>query len=106
LFQSWPAFKGVSIDWEYLSSNGVNYGNTGNVVSTADGANFVSFVQVLRGLFQQNGMGDYTIAMCCTPAPEKIQFDVASLVPYLDEWHIMAYEYQNPPLSPITPSLG
>jgi chitinase len=92
LFQQWPAFRGVSIDWEYLSGNGVNYGNAGNVVSTSDPANFLSFVQTLRGMFNQQGWTTYTIAMCCTPAPEKLQFNVGSLVPYIDEWHVMTYE--------------
>jgi chitinase len=86
-------FTGVSIDWEYLSNNGVNYGNTGNVVDPSDSANFVLFVQTLRELFNQNNWTKYTIALCCTSAPEKIQFDVASLIPLLDEWHVMTYEY-------------
>ena len=93
LFQQWPVFSGVTIDWEYLSNNGVNYGNTGNNVSPSDSANFVLFVQTLRQMFNQLNWTDYTIALCCTPAPEKIQFDVASLVPLLDQWHVMTYEY-------------
>ena len=93
LFQQWPVFTGVSIDWEYLSNNNVNYGNTGNVVDPSDSANFVLFVQTLRQMFNQNNWTNYTIALCCTPAPEKIQFDVASLVPLLDQWHVMTYEY-------------
>ena len=69
-------------------------------VDPSDSANFALFVQVLRGMFNQNGWNNYTIAMCCTPAPEKIKFDVASLVPLLDEWHVMTYEYS--PLSLIS----
>lgn len=93
LFQKWPFFSGVSLDWEYLSNNGINYGNEGNVVHPSDSANFASFVRLLRQLFQEQGWKDHTIAMCCTPAPAKIQFDVKSLVPLLDEWHVMTYEY-------------
>jgi chitinase len=92
LLQQWPCFKGVTIDWEYLSNNGVNYGNTGNIVDPSDSANFVSFVQQLRSMFVQQGWNNYTIALCCTPAPEKIHFDVKSLVPLLDQWHVMTYE--------------
>ena len=95
LFQQWPVFTGVSIDWEYLSNNGVNYGNTGNVVDPTDSANFILFVDMLRQLFNQNKWTDYTIALCCTSAPEKLQFDVASLIPLLDEWHVMTYEYNS-----------
>ena len=93
LLQQWKCFKGVTIDWEYLSNDGVNYGNTGNVVDRSDSANFALFVQQLRSMFLQQGWNNYTISLCCTPAPEKIKFDVKSLVPLLDEWHIMTYEY-------------
>lgn len=93
LFQQWPVFTGVSIDWEYLSNNGVNYGNSWNVVDSSDSKNFVLFMQTLRQLFNQANWTHYTIALCCTFAPEKIQFDVASLVPLLDEWHVLTYEY-------------
>src|SRR5947207_1498298 len=93
LFQKWPIFSGVSIDWEYLSNDGVNYGNSGNVVHPSDSANFVEFVKVLRNMFNQKGWTSHRIALCCTAAPEKIKFDVASLLPLLDEWHVMTYEY-------------
>jgi chitinase len=95
LLAQWPCFKGVIIDWEYLSDNGINYGNTGNVVDPSDSANFVLFVQQLRSMYVQQGWNNYTIALCCTPAPEKIQFDVKSLVPLLDQWHVMTYEYSS-----------
>jgi chitinase len=99
LLQQWPCFKGVTIDWEYLSNNGVNYGSTGspssppNVVDPSDSANFILFLQQLRSMYVQQGWNNYTIAMCCTPAPEKIHFDVKGLIPLLDQWHIMTYEY-------------
>ena len=92
LFQQWPVFTGVSIDWEFLSDNGVNYGNSGNAVDPSDSANFVLFVRTLRELFNKNNWTTYTIALCCTSAPEKIHFDVASLIPLLDEWHVLTYE--------------
>ena len=93
LFVQWPCFKGVSVDWEYLSNDGVNYGNSGNIADPADSENFALFVEVLRGLFNDKGWDDYTIAMCFTSAPEKMKFDVERLVPLLDEWHVMTYEY-------------
>ena len=57
-------FSGVSIDWEYISNNGVNYGNTTgtpekgyppNAVDPSDAENFALFVQTLRGMFDQKG---------------------------------------------------
>lgn len=95
LFQQWPMFSGIAIDWEYLSNDGVNYGNTKppNIVDPSDSANFIEFVKVLRNMFNQQGWTAYRIAMCCTAAPEKLKFGVESLVPLLDEWHVMTYEY-------------
>jgi chitinase len=93
LFQQWPVFTGVSFDWEYLSNNGVNYGNAGNAVSTSDDTNFAAFLTLLRSSFAQQGWNNYTIALCCTPAPEKLQFNVPLLVPLVDEFHVMTYEY-------------
>ncbi len=93
LFVQWPCFTGVSIDWEYLSNNGVNYGNSGNIAHPADSENFALFVELLRGFFNAKGWHGYTIAMCFTSAPEKMKFDVARLIPLLDQWHVMTYEY-------------
>lgn len=85
-------FKGVTFDWEYLSNDGVNYGNSGNSTDPSDPANFVLFCQTLKGMFQQQGWNDYTIAACFTAAPEKMKFNAKDLVPVLDEWHVMTYE--------------
>jgi chitinase len=93
LFEQWTCFSGVSIDWEYLSNNGINYGNEGNTVHPDDCENFAKFVELLRCRFDEKGWKHYTIAMCFTPALNKIKFDVKRLVPLLDEWHIMTYEF-------------
>lgn len=93
LFKQWPCFTGVSIDWEYLSNDGKNYGNDGNIADPSDSENFSLFVERLRSLFHQEGWDKHTIAMCFTPAPEKMKFDVKRLIPLLDEWHIMTYEF-------------
>lgn len=93
LFLQWRCFSGVSVDWEYLSNNGVNYGNEGNIVHPDDCENLAAFLELLRQKFIGQGWNTYTIAMCFTPAPEKIQFDVKRLIPLLDEWHVMTYEY-------------
>ena len=98
LFLQWKCFHGVSIDWEYLSNDGINYGNDGNIVDRNDPENLALFIQLLRNEFIKQGWNEYTIAMCFTPAPEKIKFDVKRLIPLIDEWHIMTYEF--PPTSP------
>jgi len=94
-FQTFPIFNGIAFDWEYLSNNGINYGNTGNSVSANDPANFLSFLQLLRSQFAQNGMGSYTIAMCVCSAPEKIAFDPTPLVPLVDEFQVMTYDFHD-----------
>jgi chitinase len=93
LFQQWTCFKGVSIDWEYLSNDGVNYGKDGNITHPDDCENLAKFLELLRASFQHQNWPEYTIAMCFTPAPEKMKFDVRRLIPLLDEWHVMTYEY-------------
>ena len=102
LFQQWHMFSGVTIDWEYITNDGQNFGSSGktdpptrpaNVVHPSDAENFALFVETLRGMFNQQNWTNYTIAACFTAAPEKMKFDVRRYVPLLDEWHIMTYEY-------------
>ena len=94
-FKKYPVFNGVSLDWEYVSNDGVNYGNDGNSVSPRDSDNFVLFLQKLRSAFNSNGMSHYTISMCCVAAPEKAKFDVEKMHPYLDELHVMTYDFHD-----------
>lgn len=92
IFKRYPIFNGVSIDWEYPSNDGVNYGNDGNVVRREDSANLILFLKQLRAAFLGNRMGHFKIAMCCTAAPQKAMFDVESTIPLIDEFHIMTYD--------------
>lgn len=91
IFKKFPIFRGVSIDWEYISNDGVNYGNAGNLVDPKDSDNMILLLKQLKSVFN----GQYTIAMCCTAAPEKAQFDVESMHPYLDELHVMTYDFHD-----------
>jgi chitinase len=92
----YPIFNGVSLDWEFVSNDGVNYGHTGNTVSRSDSKNFVLFLKQLRNTFNQdNRIKHYTIAMCCVAAPEKAKFDVEQMHPYLDELHVMTYDFHD-----------
>ncbi len=95
LFKTYPVFNGVSLDWEYLSEDGVNYGNGGNVVRREDPQNFLEFLKELRQTLNSNGMMHYTISFCCVAAPEKAKFPIKSLVPYIDEWHVMTYDFHD-----------
>ncbi|ODQ51084.1 hypothetical protein SAICODRAFT_72980 [Saitoella complicata NRRL Y-17804] len=92
-FKEWDVFNGVSFDWEYVSNNGVNYGADGNVTHPSDAANLLLFIKRVRILFHDEGWLDYTISLCCTPAPEKIKFKVEEFVEVLDQFHIMTYDF-------------
>ena len=94
-FKKYTFFSGVDFDWEYLSNDGVNYGNEGNIASKDDEANFVIFLKDLRSAFNSNNMGDYTISMCCTAAPEKIKFNAPLIASLLDTLHVMTYDFHS-----------
>lgn len=91
-FRAWPAlFNGLSIDWEYLSNDGHNYGNPGNQVSKDDEANFVLFLKLLREALGRS----FVIGFCTLAAPEKVKFDISKWSKYLDQLHIMTYDFND-----------
>ena len=90
IFTSWPGlFNGVTIDWEYLSNNGINYGLDGNAVNVKDASNFILFVKQLRAALGPA----FRISMCVTAAPEKIKMPVREVASVVDELHIMTYDF-------------
>jgi len=92
-FKKYPIFNGVSLDWEYVSNDGINYGNVGNIATAQDSDNFTLFLKQLRNAFNTNSMNNYTISMCCGAAtPDKIHFNVEQTHPYLDQVQIMTYD--------------
>lgn len=94
-FKKYPIFNGVSIDWEYVSNDGVNYGKEGNLAHPDDSKNLLLFLKDLRKAFDTNQMKHFTIALCCTASPDKAKFDVEQIHPYLDELHVMTYDFQD-----------
>lgn len=95
IFHKYPIFNGISIDWEYLSNDGINYGNVGNSVSKDDCANFIILLKKLKNSLISNGMANYVISMCCTAAPEKCKFDVEHIHPLIDQLHVMTYDFSD-----------
>jgi chitinase len=95
LFKKYPVFSGVSLDWEYLSEDGVNYGNGGNIVRKEDSENFILFLQELRKQFQQNNMEKYVISFCCVADPNKAKFPIERVHPLIDELHVMTYDFHD-----------
>jgi len=93
IFNKYNVFNGVSIDWEYLSDNGINYGDLSNSFSKDDGENFVLLLQELKNSLIKNNMSHYTISFCCTAAPEKANFPIEKINPLINELHIMSYDF-------------
>ena len=95
LFKKYPIFTGVSLDWEYVSNDGINYGHDGNLASPQDSSNFTLFLQTLRSAFDSNSMNNYTISMCCVADPDKAKFDIEQMHTYIDELHVMTYDFHD-----------
>lgn len=91
-FKAWPGlFNGVSIDWEYCSDDGVNYGLEGNLARKGDAVNLMQFVKRLRKV-----LGDkFKIGVCVSADPAKIKLPVQKLHPLVDEIHVMTYDFMD-----------
>ena len=96
ILTQWPVFRGISLDWEYLSNDGVNYGLEGNAVHVSDAQNFTTFVTLLRSKFTTAFPGvSIPIAMCVTASPEKAKFPISAVVNVLDALHVMTYDFHS-----------
>lgn len=94
LFLKYNIFSGISIDWEYVSNDGINYGNDGNIASPADFDNLCLFITELRSKFENRGM-PHRVNMCFSADPDKLKFDVPKLEPLIDEFHVMTYDFHS-----------
>lgn len=88
LFERCPIFSGISIDWEYLSNDGINYGNGGNGASKADANNLLLVLSALR-----TKLPNIRLSMAVTADISKIKFPVSTFNAVLDEFHIMTYDF-------------
>ena len=84
LFDSW------CIDWEYPGSDGINYGNAGNVVSPKDSDNFLLLLKAIKIAFPNKG-----ISICTASDPSKIKFDILGASKIVDELHVMTYDLKS-----------
>ncbi len=83
-------FSGISLDWEYLSDDGVNYGLGGNVASKDDAVNFMELLKLLR-----KKLPGFKLSLCTVAAPEKLKFPVKKVSELLDEVHVMTYDFMD-----------
>ena len=113
-------FTGINFDWEYISANGANLGTTGNTVyNTAlgtyntqvnhsdpnDAVNFSNFLRLLRAALKVEGYftdKPFSIGIPVTPAPQKAQYDINLLHPYVDQVHVMTYDLHSGAFDYIT----
>jgi chitinase len=93
LFDTYKIFNGASIDWEYISDDGVNYGNEGNIATKGDAANCLEFLKSLRAALNASGKSHYKLSIAVTADPAKIKFPVREYNAILDEFHIMTYDF-------------
>jgi chitinase len=84
----YPIFSGVNIDWEYVSDDGINYGNSGNLTSPQDAANCLEFLKRLKRL-----LPEYRISFACVADPNKVKFNIRDYNDVVDEFHIMTYDF-------------
>ena len=83
-------FTGISLDWEYLSDDGINYGMGGNIASKDDPANFMELLKLIR-----KKLPGFKISLCTVAAPEKLKFPVKQISEMLDEVHVMTYDFMD-----------
>jgi chitinase len=103
-------FNGINFDWEYISDNGINYGNSGgqcypngptlppNLCTPSDVTNFAAFLKALRAAINADPLlnsQNIKIGIPVTPAPEKAQFDVNLIAGLVDEIHVMTYDFHS-----------
>ena len=81
-------FNSISLDWEYLSNNGENYGLGGNAANKDDANNFIKLLKLIR-----QKLPGFKISMCTSAAPEKWMFPAKQISELLDEVHMMTYDF-------------
>lgn len=83
---------GVDIDWEYPTAKGAGC----NAVNVNDVSNLQTLIQELRAALTTNFPNDYkeiTMAVHITPfGGEQPVKDVSGFVPYMDRFHVMAFD--------------
>lgn len=89
LFKQWPVFTGVCLDWEYVSAEGVNFGNEGNSCHPDDFANLILLLKSLRKELPDKT----TIGMCLVADIKKVNWDVRKIEPLVDQFDIMTYDF-------------
>ena len=90
---TYTMFDGVDFDWEYPGGGGLE----SNAASTADGANYVATLQLLRQ--KLDGLGGelgrrYEISVASAAGVDKIPgFQLSELKEFVDFFNVMTYDF-------------
>jgi chitinase len=91
IFRRYPGlFNEISLDWEYLSNNNVNYGLEGNLTNPADALNFIELLKLIN-----EKLPGFRIALCVGPAPEKVHLPIRDISGHIDFFHLMTYDFHS-----------
>lgn len=96
IFNKYPVFCGVSLDWEYVSNDGINYGEVGNESRPEDADNFRIFIQLLRTRLNGDKKENYKITVPCSANPVMAKkMKINELHPYVSAFDIMHYDFSD-----------
>lgn len=94
--KTYSVFDGVSIDWEYISNDGLNHGNNGNKSRKEDGDNYEAFLKLLRQSLNVIDKSHYAITMCISADPKKLKvLPIEKLDQYIDQFEMMTYDFSD-----------
>lgn len=93
LLVKYPIFSGVNFDWEYMSNDGKNWGNSGNAARVGDGDRFVQMLQLLRAKLRQRNMGYVLLQYSALAIPTQFRWPAKAVADNVDELYLMTYEF-------------
>jgi len=97
IFDKYDIFDGVNVDWEYpVNGASESLGHPHNLIGPNDGDNFALLLKDVREALDKSGRNHFTVSAAVTGAPEKMEgLPVEELDKYLDEFHVMTYDYSS-----------
>jgi chitinase len=93
IFKTYDFFSVVDFDWEYPGGGG----DSGNVSSSNDGANFALVLEQLRSeldALEVQTAGNYEVSIATAGGSEKLaNLNLPGIDPYVDFYNVMTYDF-------------